>query len=405
MTISDVYITGMCLVAPSGFGGAEFIGGLSERDANFVQWPEDQHPPRPDAMLGMSTVYPVEKYFTERQLRLADRAMAMAMCAVGSALEDAGIDEIDCADDVATIFGSMRSEHTSTQRFSVPFLMGKPKSLNAAQFPMIARNVACGQVAMNLGLRGMSSMECSGPLASLNAIARGYDMVRRGRAPIAIVGGVETLSKFSINQSRHLYRQYLQGERPVFFAGEGGTLVASEGCSMLIIESAEHAQKRNAKPYARIVAATSGRLGRDQDGASAADLLTRLIDDGGDARQAWRNIDFISASNSGCATAASLVELEMIRSIYRKHDVAPPVTAARSWIGEAESVASSLQVQLAANALRTRSIPATRSAAADAGVGVNVVRQALDIKAGNALVSGFDEARNYAFLRLAQVDQ
>jgi len=403
MTNSDVYITGMGLIAPSGFGGSDYIASLAERDPNFTHWPEDQHPPRASAMLGVSSVYPVEKYFTDRQLRLADRAMAMAMCAVGSALEDAGIGEIDCADDVATIFGSMRSEHSSTQRFSLPFLMGKPKSLNAAQFPMIARNVACGQVAMNLGLRGMSSMECSGPLASLGAIARGYDLVRRGRAPMAIVGGVETLSKFSVNQSRHLYQQYLQGERPDFFAGAGGTLVPSEGCSMLILESAEHAERRGATPYARIVGSTAGRLGRDQDGASAAGFLTRLLDTNIDARQAWKDIAFISASNSGCATTASLLELEMLRSIYDKYDVAPPVTAARSWIGEAESVASSLQVQVAANAFRTGSVPATRSTAAQAAVGINVVRQALAVKPSSALVTGFDEARNYVFLRLAQV--
>lgn len=403
MTYSDVYITGMGLIAPSGHGGAAFIGSLAQRDPNFAPWPDDQHPPTPHARIGLSTAYPVEKYFTERQLRLADRAMAMAMCAVGAALEDARLDRIACADEVATIFGSMRSEHSSTQRFSVPFLMGKPKSLNAAQFPMIARNVACGQVAMNLGLRGMSSMICSGPLASLHAIARGYDLVRRGRAPMAIVGGVETLSKFSINQSRHLYRQYLQGEQPSFFGSEGGTLIPAEGCGMLIIESAEHAARRGATPYARIVGSTAGRLGRDEDGATATAMLTRLIAGGGDARAAWQDIGLISTSNAGCASTAALTELDMLRHIYSSYDVAPPVTAVRSWIGEAESVASSLQVQAAAHALRSGQIAPTRSAASATDVGIQVVREETAINTGSALVTGFDEARNYVFLQLARV--
>lgn len=398
--MNEVYVTGMGLIASSGYGGSNFISGLSGKSQNFCDWPQDQHPPSVNARVGLANDYPVPKYFNERQLRLADRAMVMAMCAVGTALEDAGIEQLDCIDEVATIFGSMRSEHSSTQKFSVPLLTGRPKSLNAAQFPMIARNVACGQVAMNLGLRGMSSMICSGSLASLQAIARGYDLVRRGRVPVAIVGGVETLSKFSINHSRHLYRDYLHGEAPQFFGRGNGLLIPAEGCSMLILESGKHAAERQAKPYARITGAFSGRLGRDEDGGTAAGLMTHFLSAGGDAAKAWRDVGFISASNAGSQTVASLTEMDMLGTIYERYGISPPVTAARSWIGEAESVASALQVQVAASALHAGVVPPTVSISANHAIGLNIVDRSHSFS-GDAVVTGFDESQNYAFLRLA----
>lgn len=399
----EVYITGLGLIAPSGHGGADFLAGLPGQDSNFAPWPEDQPSPGPHAVLGLARDFPVAQYFTERQLRMTDRAMVMATCAVGAAMQDAGIETFAEPDEVATLFGTMRSEHSSIHRFSVPLHNGKPKSLNAAHFPMIARNIACGQVALQLGLRGMSSMICNGPLSSLNAIARAADLIRRGRIPVAVVGGIETLSGFSINLTRHLYGAALQGDRPSFFDRERGLLVPAEGAAALILESAEHAARRGAAPYARIAGTVAGRLGRDEDAGAAAARMHALLGGESAGRAAWSRVGLISTSQSGCPTPASTLEAGALAALYERFDVAPALTAVRSWVGESESVAAAVQLQAAALALKSGRVPPTRAVAAALPTGLNVAKEAAALKGDEALVSGFDDARNYSFLRLAAV--
>jgi 3-oxoacyl-[acyl-carrier-protein] synthase II/nodulation protein E len=406
-----VWITGIGLVGAAGYGGGKFVGRLDETEAEFQSWPPDQATPGGDAQLALVGDYPKERYFSERQLRLTDRAMAMSTCAVGLALQDAGWQnpsEIGNRDDVATIFGSMRAEHPSTQKFSVPLLSGKPKSLNPAQFPMIARNVTCGQIAITFGVRGMSSMMCAGPLSSLHAIARGADLVRRRRSTVALVGGIETLGKFSINHSRHLYGDALSGGTPGFFSTTPGRLVPGEGSAMLVLENATSARQRGARPYAEVLGAYAGRLGAALDGASIEQEVSHFLATQAPhletSTDAWRDIALMTCGNSGAGTLQDTMELQFLEAVYRKRGVRVPLVAPRSWIGEAEATASALQVQAAAVALHERRIPATKNLNIHdtSALCAFPTATAIEGTSQRALVCGFDRAGSYSFLLLAR---
>ncbi|WP_200896643.1 beta-ketoacyl synthase N-terminal-like domain-containing protein, partial [Chromobacterium vaccinii] len=254
----EVAITGIGVVGPHGVG----LDGAFDGRFVFSAWPEAASPPHAESLIASVGDYPRTRYFNERALRLMDKPMMLASFAAGSALEDAGYGDGEAPEDCATLLGTARSEQTSVHKFSLPLLQGRPERINPAEFPLVARNIACGQMAIRFGLRGPSSVLASGPLASLQAVARAAGLIRSGRARVALAGGVEALSRFALRFCRDYYGDAALAGRPAFFGERSGGLIPSEGACMLVLEDAEHAAARGARVYARLGGWHAGRLGR-----------------------------------------------------------------------------------------------------------------------------------------------
>ncbi|MEO9384639.1 beta-ketoacyl synthase N-terminal-like domain-containing protein, partial [Chromobacterium phragmitis] len=254
----EVAITGIGAVGPHGVG----LDGMLDGRFVFSAWPEAASPPHAESLIASVGDYPRTRYFNERALRLMDKPMMLASFAAGSALEDAGYGDGEAPEDCATLLGTARSEQTSVHKFSLPLLQGRPERINPAEFPLVARNIACGQMAIRFGLRGPSSVLASGPLASLQAVARAAGLIRSGRAKVALAGGVEALSRFALRFCRDYYGDAALAGRPAFFGDKGGGLIPSEGACMLVLEDAELAEARGARVYARLGGWHAGRLGR-----------------------------------------------------------------------------------------------------------------------------------------------
>src|SRR5438105_798628 len=193
----DVVITGLGVLGPHGVGLERIAEGVRDQRMPFSPWPASADPPHAEALIASVADYPKARYFSERQLRLMDRAMCLSTFATGTALEDAGYADGAAPPETATLVGTMRAEQPSVYKFLQPLVQGRHERINPAEFPQIARNISCGQLAIRFGLRGPSSVLASGSLASLEAVARATGFIRAGRCEVAVVGGLDVLSRFS----------------------------------------------------------------------------------------------------------------------------------------------------------------------------------------------------------------
>jgi 3-oxoacyl-[acyl-carrier-protein] synthase II len=274
-----VCITGIGAITPFALGWAEVFNHINRETPAYEAWNEDLDRPFDAAKLGLVRTVPKERYFDERQLRLMDRAMTLASVASAFAMEDAGIlvdDEVRGADDLATVLASSQGELPSLYRFGIPLFKPGPKTgtLNPAQFPMIARNIACGQVALRFGLRGWSTMIASGDASGSQALARATEMVALGRADRVLVGAYEVLAQFSLHQLKARWKK--QGLQEVVAHCESNHHVPVEGACFFVLESESHAAERGRTPYAVISHATQGyRL--DDNEASWNPVLDRHL--------------------------------------------------------------------------------------------------------------------------------
>ncbi|MEN2427832.1 beta-ketoacyl synthase [Chromobacterium vaccinii] len=350
----EVAITGIGVVGPHGVG----LDGALDGRFVFSAWPEAASPPHAESLIASVGDYPRTRYFNERALRLMDKPMMLASFAAGSALEDAGYGDGEAPEDCATLLGTARSEQTSVHKFSLPLLQGRPERINPAEFPLVARNIACGQMAIRFGLRGPSSVLASGPLASLQAVARAAGLISSGRAKVALAGGVEALSRFALRFCRDYYGDAALAGRPAFFGERGGGLIPSEGACMLVLEDAEHAAARGARVYARLGGWHAGRLGR-------GDAVLSLLD--GWRRAADAEPALLLPGAGGAGRDHERLETRALRRwLAERAGLSCKLLAARALAGEGESWSGALQVALAAASLASRRAPATPDVAADA---------------------------------------
>ncbi len=394
----EAWITGVGVVGPHGLGIGELMSSAAADRSAFTAWPSDQNPPTESALIGTVPGYPKERFFTERQLRLIDRPMTMSVCAVGLALDDAGFaDDLD-RDNVATFLSTTRSEHASVVRFITPLMMGKPRSLNPAQFPMIARNIFCGQVAITFGFRGPSTVLASGSNAPLEAVCRAFEFIRRGRSKVAVVGAVEVLSKFALFMSRALYREHLHAPKPAFFGRGPGLLVPSEGSCMLVLEDADHARARNATPYARIDGYYAGRSGQARRTRSLLDAWSKLF--------ARVNADpaavgLFCLSSGGSNRLHEAAETNALGEYYTRYRSTAAACAPRAFAGEGESWTGALQVGLAAAIVRESIVPPMRNVADDKPGVIPVTAEPVRLTGRTAVVSSMDRSGAYSVMHLS----
>jgi 3-oxoacyl-[acyl-carrier-protein] synthase II len=124
--------------------------------------------------------------------------------------------------------------------------------------PMIIVNMASGVISMRFGAKGPNSSVVTACASGNHAIGDAMRIIERGDADVMIAGGSEaiiiplTIAGFcqmkamsTRNDDPTRASRPFDAERDGFVCGEGGGLV--------VLESLEHARKRDARVYAEVV--------------------------------------------------------------------------------------------------------------------------------------------------------
>ncbi|WP_372405899.1 beta-ketoacyl synthase N-terminal-like domain-containing protein [Streptomyces luteireticuli] len=206
-----VFVTGTGLAVP-GLSGAADLLGTAPAEGGF------------DPETGL----------TGRDLRHKDRATRLALRAVGPALEDAGLHDADdgfTADPAATavVVSSNTGNYDSVCGYVDTAALRGSRALSATGLPQTSTSGIVGWIAINYGLRGPTVGLGNGPAGGLDALHWGRNLIAVGRAGIAVVVGVEP-------------------HNDVVARLLGTTAV--DGAAAVVLESAEHAARRGARPRA-----------------------------------------------------------------------------------------------------------------------------------------------------------
>jgi len=378
-------ITGIGAITPFAVGWPEIHHAISAQAPHYAAWKEDLEPPFESARLGLVKNYPREKYFTDRQLRLMDKAMSLTSVAAAFAMEDAGIlvdGAVTDSDNVATVLASSRGEAPSLYRFGSPLFRPAVGSVNPAHFPMIARNVACGQIAIRFGLRGWSSTIAAGDASGAHALARAAEMITLGRAPVVLVGAYEVLSQISLHQIK---ARWNKNEMTRLVAdSQTNEYVPVEGACFFVLESLQRALERGKQPYATIDGATHGyRFDHASEGWSR--LLERHIGNlpSGRAAHAGKRTIHISGASGSERVETPLQQREQVIATAISHICdAPPTRFSRLAFGDGGALTALYGVASAAQTLSRRN-------------------QASETAADAAILSSLTERGAYSFLSMS----
>ena len=135
------------------------------------------------------------------------------------------------------------------------------RRLSPFTVPMLMPNGSAGWIGIELGARAGVHTTVSACASGAEAIGYAVDMIRLGRADVVLAGGTEAaiipLNIAAFAAMRALSTRNDEPERASrpFDKGRDG-FVLGEGAGMVVLESAEHAQRRGARLHA--VAAGAG---------------------------------------------------------------------------------------------------------------------------------------------------
>ena len=194
------------------------------------------------------------------QARRLDRCEQFAIVAAREAWADAGAPEVP-PERLGVVVSSGIGGVASTLAAYDTLRDRGWQRLSPFTVPMLMPNGSAGWIGIELGARAGVHTTVSACASGAEAIGYAIDMIRMGRADVVLAGGTEAaiipLNIAAFAAMRALSTRNDEPERASrpFDMGRDG-FVLGEGAGMVVLESAEHAQRRGARPLA--VAAGSG---------------------------------------------------------------------------------------------------------------------------------------------------
>jgi 3-oxoacyl-[acyl-carrier-protein] synthase II len=199
------------------------------------------------------------KYIDKKDDRKFDLFLKYAVACAVMAVEDAGLktDRVDATRFGVLVGSGIGGIETLLDNYETLRTKG-PDRVSPFFIPMIIVNMASGVISMRFGAKGPNSSVVTACATGNHAIGDAMRIIERGDADVMIAGGSEaiiiplTIAGFcqmkamsTRNDDPTKASRPFDAERDGFVCGEGGGLV--------VLESLEHARKRDARIYAEVV--------------------------------------------------------------------------------------------------------------------------------------------------------
>ncbi len=393
--INNILITGIGVISPIGEGKDEYWRALKTGKSGFREITLFDTSEFNVKIGGEITDFDPLKYINKRHLRVLDRSTRLLIATSRLSIEDARLtitDENTCAIGVSAgaTFGSLHS----ISQFDREGLIEGPKYVNPSFFPNTVINSPASQVSIMFKIKGFNTTISTGFCASLDALIYAADFIRLGRADVVLVGGVEELCEETF---MGFYRLGLlsgtKGSQPLCrpYDKNRDGLILSEGASVLVLESEEHAQKRGAHAYARILSYSNAFCPQEPGMFSSGEGLKKAITQAIErASIDYDDINYISSCANG-GIELDKMEAETIEEIFGNKI---PVSSIKSMIGETYSASGAMALSAAIGAIHLGFIPATLNTN-EPEYPINIIKDTIDsVKINNVLVISSDPFGN-----------
>lgn len=248
-----VVITGMGVVTSLGRDLETFWGNLMAGKSGVSLIEAFDVSEYPTKIAASIKDFNPEDFIDKRDARRMDRFVHFAVAASLMALKDAGLNIKEDTDPerVGVYVGSGIGGLATWEEQHKILLEKGPKRVSPFFIPMMIANMASGQVSMITGAKGPNSTAVTACATGTHTIGDSFKLIQRGDADVMICGGAEaTISPTGIAGFCALRAMSTRNEEPEKasrpFDVDRDGFVMGEGSGVLVLESLEHALKREA---------------------------------------------------------------------------------------------------------------------------------------------------------------
>jgi 3-oxoacyl-(acyl-carrier-protein) synthase len=231
-------------------------------------------------------------------------------------------------------------------------------SVDAELFQQFTPQHAVDYTAQHLEINGPRVTLTNACSSGGNAIGLACDWLRLGRCDIALAGGHDGLGLSSL-AGLSILRTISPDECRPFDANRNGTIFG-EGAGILVLETWESAQRRNAKVYAEVLGWAVNNnayhlTAPDKEGAGLHAVMTGALRD---ADIAPDDIDYINAHGTG-TQYNDLAETQAIKRVLGEHAAQVPVSSIKAATSHTMAAAGALEAIATTYALLEGILPPT----------------------------------------------
>ena len=253
-----VVITGLGAITPVGNNTEEFWKNIKAGKCGIDEITAFDTTNYKVKLAGEVKNYNPEDYFDKRTAKRMDRFSQFAIIAAKEAWEDSKLDkENENMERVGVILGSGIGGLNTMEKDITNLVEKGPDRVSPMFIPMAICNMAAGNVAIELGIKGESISMVTACATGTHCIGESFRMIKNGYQDIVLAGGTEAsinpIGVAGFTNIKALSQATDKNRASIPFDKERSGFVMGEGAGVIILEELEHAKARGAKIYAEIV--------------------------------------------------------------------------------------------------------------------------------------------------------
>ncbi|MFA6808094.1 MAG: beta-ketoacyl-ACP synthase II [Eubacteriales bacterium] len=360
-----VVVTGMGAVTPVGNDLGSFWTGIKEGKCGIDKITAFDASDYKAKLAGEVKDFDYSKYLDKKEARRMDRFSQLAMVAACEAMEHSGLDinNIDNERFGVIVGSGIGGIGTIEEQIEKSRIKG-PNKVSPFFIPMIIGNMAAGNIAIRFNAKGICISLVTACATGTHSIGESYQKIGYGDADIMICGGVEaaitpaSVAGFCSLTALSSSTDPLRASIP--FDKERDGFVMGEGAGILVLESLEHALKRNAKIYAEVkgygATCDAYHITAPAPGGEggARSMQMALKDAGLEVEQ----ISYINAHGTS-TNLNDKYETAAIKTVFGEYAKKVPVSSTKSMTGHLLGAAGAIEAIICTNSLIENYIPPT----------------------------------------------
>jgi len=364
--INRVVITGVGLVTPIGIGKEEFWLSLIQGKSGIEKISYFDTSEYSTKIAAEIKNFDYTNFISLKEANRMDKSTQFSIVSAMLALEDSKL-ELTEKDAYLTgvIIGSGIGGIGTFEKQHKILLEKGPGRVSPFFVPMMISNISAGEIAIKIGAKGPNAVVATACASSTHAIGMAFKLLQQGDAQIILSGGTEAaigpmaLAGFCKMKALSIQNDYPnRASKP--FDKERDGFIMGEGAGILILETLQHAQKRNANIYAEILgfgmtADAYHITAPAPDGEGAAKAMEIALRD---AKITPSQIDYINAHGTSTPLNDKLETLA-IKKVFGKHAYDLKISSNKSMTGHLLGASGGVEAIATALTLKNNIIPPT----------------------------------------------
>lgn len=320
----------------------------------------------PSQIAGEVRDFDPSRIISSKDLKRMERFTQFAVYASKKAWDDSGlrIDEIDLYRAGAIIGSGIGALRLVEDQYQVLEAKG-PKRITPFLIPLMIVNMAPGQVAISLGLKGPNYCVVTACASGTHSIGEAFRLIQNGYVDVMIAGGTEScITRLGVGGFCSLKALSTRNNEPEKasrpFDKERDGFVMGEGAGIVLLEEYNYAQKREARIYAEIVGYGASCDAYHQtapcpDGEGAYRAMKWALED---AEVNPEEVDYINAHGTSTELNDKM-ETQAIKKLFKEHAYKVGVSSIKSMIGHLLGAAGGVEAVATVLSIRDQVMPPT----------------------------------------------